>query len=156
MEGHEPDLLVAHDRLPGTVTQSLLAAFVSAILGVSASASVARDLDLRMTLTIDDREVGKVANGRDVRRALAKCHPPKTCSYVGLEREPQIDYAATYERGGYTIGHRTGPPGPEFEAQRKGKGAREYFSTREMIAITANYMDGRDTPFVHWRSTPLP
>ena len=80
----------------------------SALLCLAASASAADEPDLRMNLTIDDAEVGKVATGADVRGALAKCNPPKTCSYVGLNREPQIDFAAVYEGGGYTIGHRTG------------------------------------------------
>jgi len=136
--------------------KTLHAALLSAILCVSATASVAKEMDLRMILTIDDRDVGKVNNGKDIRKALAKCNPPKTCSYVYLHREPQIDYAASYEKGGYTVGHRTGPPGPEFDAVRKGKGSRDHFSTKEMIEITADYMDGRDPPFVHWKSSPLP
>jgi hypothetical protein len=130
-------------------------AFVSAVLLTSTTASIAKEMDLRMALTIDDREMGKVANGKDVRKALAKC-TPKTCNSVLLEREPQIDYAASYEKGGYTISHRTGPPGPEFDAMRKGKGSRDHFSTAEMIKITADYLDGRQTPFVHWKSSPLP
>jgi hypothetical protein len=131
-------------------------AFIVAALGISASASVARGMDLRMILTIDDRDVGKVSKGADIRRALAKCKPPRTCSSIYVHREPQIDYAANYEKGGYTIGHRTGPPGPEFDAQRKGKGSRDHFSTSEMITITADYMDGKQTSFVHWKSSPLP
>jgi hypothetical protein len=131
-------------------------AFLCAAFSLSATASVAREMDLRMMLTLGDREVGKVANGKDVRKALAKCNPPKTCSYVGLNRDPQIDYAATYEKGGYTIEHRTGPPGPLFDGMRKGKGSRDHFSTREMIEITADYLDGRQTPFVRWKSSPLP
>jgi hypothetical protein len=126
-----------------------------ATAGLPATAS-AEDLDLRMMLTIDDKDVGLVGNGAEVRHALAHCNPPKTCSYVGLARDPQIDYAATYEKGGYTIGHRTGPPGPLFDARRIGKGSRDHFSTREMIGITSNYIDGRKTSFVHWISTPLP
>ena len=119
-------------------------------------AGSAKELDLRMMLTVDDKDAGLVANGTEIRRALAQCNPPKTCSYVGLSRDPQIDYAATYEKGGYTIGHRTGPPGPLFDAKRVGKGSPDHFSTREMIDITANYIDGRKTAFVRWTSSPLP
>jgi hypothetical protein len=136
--------------------RNLGGAIIAAALCISASASVARGMDLRMMLTIDDRDVGKMANGKDIRRALAKCHPPKTCSYIYLHREPQIDYAANYEDGGYTISHRTGPPGPDFDALRIGKGSRDHFSTREMITITADYIDGRKTPVVKWKSSPLP
>jgi hypothetical protein len=116
----------------------------------------AEDMDLRMMVTIDDQDVGLVVNGADVRRALAQCDPPGKCSSVYLHREPQIDFAAMYEDGGYTISHRTGPPGPEFDAKRKGKGSPDHFSAAEMIEITANYLDGHETAYVDWASTPLP
>jgi hypothetical protein len=108
-----------------------------------------------MALTIDDHEVAKVLTGQEAKLALARCNPPRTCRYVGLEREPQIFYAAVYERGGYTIEHRSGPPGPLWNARRKGRGSRDHFSTREMIAITADYLDGRKPPFVVWKSMSL-
>ena len=130
--------------------------FLMLAASLAAAQSSAKDLDLRMMLTIDDTEVGLVGSGAEIRHALGSCNPPRSCSYVGLNREPQIDYAATYEKGGYTIGHRTGPPGPLFDARRKGKGSRDHFSTKEMIAITANYIDGRKTSFVRWISSPLP
>ena len=134
----------------------LRASFLLAALCVPASLSASEGAELSMMLTIDEAEIGNVANGEDVRRALAKCDPPRTCGYVGLHREPQIDFAAVFEDGGYTIGHRTGPPGPEFDAKRKGTGAPDRFSIAEVIAITANYIDGRETDYVDWIGAPLP
>jgi len=130
-------------------------ALACAIAGTPARASVPED-DYPMALSIDDQEVGQVRTDRDIRAALAKCHPPKSCSSIYMERDPQIFFAANFERGGYSIGHRTGPPGPEFEARRKGKGNPTHFTTAEMIRITADYMEGRETPFVRWKSSPLP
>jgi hypothetical protein len=130
------------------------AAVLAALVFVSAGLR-AEDMDLRMMLTIDDQDVGYVATGADVRRALAQCDPPKSCNSIYLHREPQIDYGAGFENGGYTISHRTGPPGPEFDAKRKGTGSPDHFSTAEMVEITANYLDGRDTAYVEWASTPL-
>ena len=109
-----------------------------------------------MTLSIDDREVGKMLTDRDIRAALANCSPPATCASIYMERDPQIFFGASFEDGGYTISHRTGPPGPEFDAIRVGKGNATHFSTPEMIRITADYIEGRTTPFVRWKSTPLP
>ena len=109
-----------------------------------------------MTLSIDDQVVGQMLTGRDIRAALAKCSPPATCSSIYMERDPQIFFGASYEDGGYTISHRTGPPGPEFDAIRVGKGNSTLFSTPEMIRITADYIEGRKTPFVRWKPTPLP
>jgi len=109
-----------------------------------------------MALSIDDNEIGEVRTDRDIRAALAKCHPPKTCSSIYMERDPQIFYGANYEKGGYSISHRSGPPGPDWDARRIGKGNPTHFSTAEMIRITADYIEGRKTPFVRWKSTPLP
>lgn len=130
-------------------------ATVVGILCILPTTGVAQELDLPMTLTIDDREVGKVLTGKDVRRALLRCNPPKSCRYVGLEREPQIFYAAEFERGGYSIEHRSGPPGPLWDARRRGRGNPIRFSTREMIAITSDYLDGEKTTFVRWKSKDL-
>ena len=132
-----------------------MCAFGAILCTTASSAGVARDLDLRMTLTIDDRDVGTVRNGRDVRRALARCNPPRTCRYVGLERDPQINYAAEFERGGFSIVHRSGPPGPLWDAKRRVRGNLRQFSTREMIRITADYIDGKRSPFVRWKSKSL-
>ena len=109
-----------------------------------------------MTLSIDDKEVGEVVTDKDIRAALAKCNPPVTCSSIYMERDPQIFFGAGFEKGGYTLSHRTGPPGPEFDAIRVGKGNATHFSVAEMIRITADYIEGRKTPFVRWKSTPLP
>lgn len=109
-----------------------------------------------MTLSIDDQVVAQVVTDRDIRAALAKCNPPATCSSIYMERDPQIFFAASYEVGGYTIGHRSGPPGPEWDAMRKGNGNATHFTLPEMITITADYIEGRKTPFVRWKSTPLP
>ena len=109
-----------------------------------------------MMLSIDDKQVGEVLTDKDIRAALAKCDPPRSCSSIYMERDPQIFFAANYEEGGYTIGHRSGPPGPEWDAVRKGKGNATHFTAAEMITITADYIEGRKTPFVRWKSTPLP
>ena len=129
-----------------------------ALIGVAAAvpARAAAADDYPMTLSIDDQVVGKVLTDRDIRAALAKCSPPATCSSIYMERDPQIFFGAGFERGGYTISHRTGPPGPEYDAIRVGKGNATHFSTSEMIRITADYIEGRKTPFVRWKSTPLP
>jgi hypothetical protein len=129
-------------------------ALVCVIAGAPARAELPEHYP--MALSIDDQEVGQVRTARDIRAAFAKCHPPKSCSSIYMERDPQIFFAANFERGGYTIGHRTGPPGPEFEARRKAKGNPTHFTTAEMIRITADYIEGRKTPFVRWKSTPLP
>ncbi len=129
-------------------------ALICAFAAVAARAEV--EDQYPMTLSIDDSEVGQMLTARDIRSALAKCHPPSTCSAIYMERDPQIFFGANFEKGGYTIGHRTGPPGPEFDAIRKGKGNATHFSTSEMIRITADYIEGRKTPFVRWKSIPLP
>ena len=137
------------------VLESFRALIVAGFVFMSATSSAARDSELRMTLTIDNREVGKVLTGREVRQALSTCNPPKSCKYVGLQREPQIYYAAQYEQGGYSIGHRSGPPGPLWNAARRGEGKPDRFSTSEMIALTADYLDSKDTSFVRWNSKDL-
>ena len=57
----------------------LRASFLLAALCVPASLSASEGAELSMMLTIDEAEIGNVANGEDVRRALAKCDPPRTC-----------------------------------------------------------------------------
>ena len=109
-----------------------------------------------MALSIDDNEVAQVRTDRDIRAALLKCHPPASCGSIYMERDPQIFYSANYEKGGYSISHRSGPPGPDWDARRIGKGNPTHFSTAEMIRITADYIEGRKTPFVRWKSSPLP
>jgi hypothetical protein len=42
-----------------------------------------------------------------------------------------------------------------WDARRKGKGPASRFSAKEMITITANYIDGKETPFVRWKSKDL-
>ena len=133
----------------------LAAALIVAICVPAWDAIAAGDADPAMTLTIDERQVGMVSTGRELRRALANCRPPTTCRYVGLDREPQIYYAAEYERGGYSIGHRSGPPGPLWDAERNGPGPAYRFTNKEMIAITADYLDGKKTRFVRWNSKDL-
>jgi hypothetical protein len=108
-----------------------------------------------MALGIDDRPEITVKHAAQIRRALAKCRPPTSCISVTLHREPQIDYGANFDGKGYTIAHRLGPPGPEMLARRKGKGDPTHFTTAEMITITADYIDGRDTPFVRWKPESL-
>ena len=123
---------------------------LAALLPAAAAAT-----DYPMTLNIDDGSDITVRNGRQVARALARCRPPGSCRDVVMHREPQIDYAANFDGRGYTIVHRLGPPGPEMLARRRGKGNATHFTTAEMIRITSDYIDGRDTPFVRWKAQSL-
>jgi hypothetical protein len=130
----------------------MIAAFL--LLGF-ADPAVAATPVYKMTLTIDDEDLAEVSTGVQANKYLAKCKPPKTCSNIYIHREPQIDFGANWEDGGYTVGHRTGPPGPEFEAQRKGKGDKTHFTLKELEVIVGNYLAGKQTPFVRWNAEPL-
>src|SRR5688500_16748067 len=93
-----------------------------ALMLMAAPTSAKTTDDYPMALSIDDRPSIEVTKGAEIRRAVARCRPPGSCASIGLEREPQIMYVANYERRGYTIEHRLGPPGPQMLARRRGKG----------------------------------
>lgn len=138
------------------VVRALFSGLLAAALAApTLSAPVAGVADLPMMLTIDGQEVEDVRTGGDVRRLLAHCRPPKTCERVGLEREKRIWYRARFQSDDFVIDHRSGPPGTVWDARRRGVGRSAHFSTREMIAITADYIEGKETRFVRWKSRDL-
>ena len=133
----------------------LLSLWIVALATTALSGAFAEEVDLPMMLTIDSQQIGEVRTGGDVRRLLAHCRPPKTCVRVSLERESQIWYRARFQSGDYVIDHRSGPPGPVWDARRKGSGRSAHFTKSEMVSITADFLDGKETRFVRWNSKDL-